>query len=309
VVDLVESWWYWHPTVSSTPDPTSVPHPAVITPAATGPAPLAVFAGAAALPGEGVWTPGAMGKDGAAAIYTTFERPDAQYPGVIAGVALIDRNLTRTALITGTRQPDRATRAKDAQVPVAARPSLVATFNSGFKMGDAHGGFYLNGHTTVPLRDGAASLVIRRDGSANIGQWGRDATAGPDIVAVRQNLDLIVDGGQPVSGLEANAGGTWGTTRNQLQYTWRSGVGVNAAGDLLYVGGGNMTLQSLATALTAAGAVRAMQLDIHSHMVDMYSYSHQGGDMTATKLLPDMPNADDRYLVPDQRDFFAVTLR
>jgi Phosphodiester glycosidase len=111
-----------------------------------------------------------------------------------------------------------------------------------------------------------------KDETATVEQWGRDAVAGPDVVAVRQNLALIVDGGQPVAGLDLNAGGTCGTVRNQLQYTWRSGVGMDAIGNLVYVGGGNMTLKSLATALTEAGANRAMQLDIHSKMVDMYSY-------------------------------------
>jgi hypothetical protein len=33
---------------------------------------------------------------------------------------------------------------------------------------------------------------------------------GPQVAAVRQNLDLIVDGGQAVSGLADNANGTWG---------------------------------------------------------------------------------------------------
>jgi Phosphodiester glycosidase len=246
--------------------------------------------------------------DGSPAIYTTFERPNPDYPGVIAGVALIDQTRTRMALIPGTRQPDRSTAA--AQVAPADRKALVATFNSGFKMADSRGGFYLDGRTFVPLRDGAASLVIDRNGTATVAQWGRDAVAGPNVVAVRQNLDLIVEGGQPVSGLDLNAGGTWGTLRNQLQSTWRSGVGVDAAGHLLYVGGGNMTLKSLAAALANAGAVRAMQLDIHGHMVDLYSYRHTGGNgVTSTKLLPDMPNSGRRYLVPDQRDFFAVLLR
>jgi hypothetical protein len=31
--------------------------------------------------------------------------------------------------------------------------------------------------------------------------------------------------------------------------------------------------------------------------------------LAAAKLLPDMPQPATRYLVPDQRDFFAVTAR
>ncbi|MDQ4097761.1 MAG: phosphodiester glycosidase family protein, partial [Actinomycetota bacterium] len=140
-------------------------------------------------------------------------------------------------------------------------------------------------------------------------QWGRDVAPGPDVVAVRQNLQLIVDGGQPVPGLTTNANGAWGSTKNQLQYTWRSGIGVTANGSLVYVGGANMNLAALAAALTEAGAVRGMQLDIHDNMVDLFTYRHDTGGLTPRKLLPDMPGPDTRYLVPDQRDFVAVTLR
>ena len=130
------------------------------------------------------------------------------------------------------------------------------------------------------------------------------------MVAVRQNLQLIVDGGHAVPGLTVNAGGAWGSAKNQLQYTWRSGLGVTANGNIVYVGGANMNLAALADALTQAGAVRGMQLDIHDKMVDAFTYQHAGtGAPTPQELLPDMPGPNNRYLVADQRDFVAVTLR
>ncbi|GAA3109981.1 phosphodiester glycosidase family protein [Pseudonocardia yunnanensis] len=311
LVDLAENLWYSRPSGgSAAPDPALgyTGQAAAARTAPNAPAALPVLAGVAPLRGEGLWIPRAAAATGIPALYTTFIRPDPQYPNVIAGVARFDQSLTRTDLIAGTRQPDLSTTAP-AKVPDADRASLVATFNSGFKMKDARGGFFLRGRTIVPLRDGAASLVIRQDGRATIAQWSRDAAAGPDVTAVRQNLDLIVDGGHPVSGLDTNAGGTWGSSGNQLQYTWRSGLGEDAAGDLVYVGGANLTLATLAKALTSAGAVRGMELDIHSRMVDFNGYQHAGGELSSTKLLPDMPNGDTRYLVPDQRDFVAVTLQ
>ena len=98
------------------------------------------------------------------------------------------------------------------------------------------------------------------------------------MVAVRQNLHLIVDKGRPVDALADN---NWGTTKNQVQYTWRSGLGVDAAGSLVYVAGANLNLVTLADALIQAGAVRGMQLDIHNEMVAFLSYpcgaAHVGG--------------------------------
>jgi len=304
LVDVVENWWYSRPPATAPPVPADLPTPpTVVAPGA--PASLRAFA--PSLPGEGMWTAGATSGGGEPMIYTTFERPDARHPSVVAGVALLESRLTATRLIAGTREPVPRTWPEGARVPSALRSSLVATFNSGFKMQDAHGGFVADGRTAVPLRDGAASLVVHRDGSATVGQWGRDAVTSPDVVAVRQNLDLVVDGGNPVRGLDGNNGQRWGSAKNQLQYTWRSGIGVDAAGNLLYVAGTGMNLVTLAAALVQAGAVRGMQLDIHSQMVDFFSYRHPGSP--AARLLPTMPGRLDRYLVPDQRDFVAVTSR
>lgn len=75
-----------------------------------------------------------------------------------------------------------------------------------------------------------------------------------------------------VWGLDTDLAGSWGADGSQPQYTWRSGVGVDASGDLVYVGGDRMSLHTLAQALRDAGAIRGMQLDVHSAMVDLFSY-------------------------------------
>jgi hypothetical protein len=310
VVDLLESWWYAQPPSGAAPSTSSLPSPAVAASGARAPAPIPVARGLTALRGEGRWVAGRAGADGSPVVFTTFERPDVQHPSIVAGVASIDAGATRLRLVAGTTQPDHTSPARSAQVPPDARGGLVATFNSGFKMADANGGFRADGHSVGTLRRGAASVVIRADGSATVGQWGRDIAGGPDVVAVRQNLDLVVDNGRAVDALADNAGDRWGTTKNQVQYTWRSGMGVDAAGNLLYVGGANLNLETLAHALVQAGAVRGMQLDIHSEMVAFLTYPVGAAHaVNGVKLLPDMPGSLDRYLVPDQRDFFAVTLR
>jgi hypothetical protein len=131
-----------------------------------------------------------------------------------------------------------------------------------------------------------------------------------NVVAVRQNLALVVDGGKPVAGLDRNATGAWGTARNQYQYTWRSGIGLDAKGNLVYVAGNTINLATLATAMVDAGIVRGMQLDIHPGMDSFSAWRTDGSKtMQPTKLLPTMTRPADRYLVPDQRDFFYLTTR
>jgi hypothetical protein len=187
----------------------------------------------------------------------------------------------------------------------------VATFNSGFKLKDARGGYYTAGREIVPLRAGAASLVIDASGRVDLGAWGRDVGPTPGTAAVRQNLDLVVDHGAPVPGLDANTANAWGSSNNQFQYTWRSGLGVDAHGDLLYVAANQINLADLAHCLAVAGAVRGMELDIHPQMVTFMTYrpgqARNAG--SGTRLLPAMLPPTIRYLGPSQRDFLAVTAR
>jgi hypothetical protein len=243
-------------------------------------------------------------------MYTSFFRPDPQYPSVVAGVAWIRARDTSAHLMAGTRQPAGHGWPGGAQVQPGDVPKLVATFNSGWKMTDTHGGFFLAGQSGGHLTHGQASMVITDSGAATIGQWARDVAMNPHVVAVRQNLALIVDHGRPVSGLDANAGQRWGSYENQHQYTWRSGVGVDAAGDLIYVAGANLTLQTLAAALADVRVVRGMELDIHSALVSFAWWAPSPtGEVGPTKLLPGMERPANRYLTADQRDFFYVTLR
>ena len=83
---------------------------------------------------------------------------------------------------------------------------------------------------------------------------------------------------------------------------------MDANGNLIYAAADNQTVASLAEILIRAGAVRAMELDINSYWVTFISYARSGaGDPSS--LLPGMTRGPDRYLTPDDRDFFAVYLR
>ena len=87
---------------------------------------------------------------------------------MVAGVAWIDTSRAWLQLYPGLYEPPNAGN-PTAVVPQALRGELVATFNSGFKLEDSQGGFAALGHTYAPLRDGMATLVGMRDGSATCG--------------------------------------------------------------------------------------------------------------------------------------------
>jgi hypothetical protein len=189
---------------------------------------------------------------------------------------------------------------------------LIAAFNGGFRFADAAGGFYAEGRVGVPLRDGAASLIAHRDGTLDVIAWGRALQSDRDIIAVRQNLALIVTDGHVVDGLLRNLHGEWGTGKNQGLYTWRSGVGVRADGSLVYVAGDGLTLATLAAALRQVACVRGMELDIHDRWVTFALYVRtdktQDG-IRGEKLIPGMAFDGSRYLSPDDKDFVALFSR
>ena len=65
---------------------------------------------------------------------------------------------------------------------------------------------------------------------------------------------------------------------------------------------------TLARILQRAGAVRAMQFDINPEWPTFITYGHHGG-LVPDKIVPNVMQPATRYLVPDDRDFFAVYRR
>jgi hypothetical protein len=242
-------------------------------------------------------------------------RPDAIHTSVVDGVAWLDTKLLSATLYSGSYIPGHGPFRYTAPIqPLAAR-SVVAAFNAGFRMQDAGGGYYTQGRLIIPLRAGGASVVIYRNGTATVGAWGTDVRMTPDVVAVRQNLSLLVDNGKPVPGLNANDTTQWGNTLGNQVYVSRSGIGVTSNGALVYVGGPKLNITDLANLLVRAGAVRAMELDINADWVNFATFapSRANGLASAangTDLLPlaDMAGPATRYFTTWwARDFITMS--
>ena len=321
VLNTVESWWFKRnePKAGGEPDrEISVDAPPDAGPTTTvkkvadhlpKPANVAVPDGVTPVANEGVWQPVGPLIGGAQALYTTQVRPDSVRTSILDGLAWMDPKLVRFDLHPGTEEPGGKWNIPS-MVPMDQRLQLLAAFNSGFRMDDAKGGFYLDGVTQRPLRDGAASLVFFKDGTASVGRWGRYFTMNDTIAGVRQNLELILDNGAPAAGLNDNADGAWGATFGNKILTWRSSVGVTASGALVYGYGNGLGALSLSQLMLRAGCVRAMELDINTVWTTYNFYGPSvAGDpasVTGTKMLPESFKPGDRYLSPDARDFIAV---
>jgi hypothetical protein len=262
-----------------------------------------------ALPGEGIWSPTYMGESHTdpALLVTTFRSNPAEYPRLVAGVAWINTSRTKITMFAGRQEPAvEMPRRGPMEVPPQARSKLIATFNSGFKLADSHGGWALNGRTYAPMREGQATFVRYTNGRYDVIAWHGGPRVGPSVVFARQNLPLILEGGRRSPRL--SDGAEWGATLGNAVRVWRSGIGIDAHGNLLYAAANDQTAGSLAGVLKHAGAVRAMELDINSYWISFNTYAAPGA-LHPGKLLSETERPATRYLSPDDRDFFAVFRR
>ncbi len=323
IVVWAENEWYSHhqPKIGGTLAagtirkprvvPTTTPTVAIV-PHLPVPASVAPFA-SPPVAGEGQWSPVGRTVDGLPAVYETMLRPDAVHTSYVVGIAWMDTELLKATLYSGSAIPGGGPYTHTAPISPTDATSLVAAFNAGFLMPGANGGYFTDNKTVIPLRTGAASFVVYKNGSSTVGQWGRDVTMAPNVVSVRQNLDLLVDNGQVVPAASNPDSTAWGATLGGRLYVWRSGLGVTADGALVYVGGPGLNILDLANILVRAGAVRAMELDINTDWVNFSSYqpSTTVGPATpanGTELLSGMTGTPGRYFEPWwARDFITMS--
>ena len=283
--------------------PATIPHLALPPPVAT-PA-------AEPLPDEGAWFPAGPDLGGFHGVYTTKVRPNDQKTSLLVFVAWVDPTVTDVQIQPGLELPG-GTWTNPSQIPPDRCQDAILAFNGGFRFDQARGGWYSDGRQGVPLRDGAASMVQYPDGRYAIGEWGRDFGEAdlPGMTTVRQNLELLVDNGEPVANIDTN---DWGAELANSYFIWRSGYGITADGALIYVGGPGLQPRDLAQTLINAGAVRGFEGDINPEWVAANLFSTgPDGACTGTPSLEGSQDKGgqrspgDRYLSPDTRDFVAV---
>jgi Phosphodiester glycosidase len=246
-------------------------------------------------------------------------KPDPARPYAYAAIVRIDLSQVDLHLVLGTQEPVAAKGTQPIkrtgnipgqdQLPNA----LLVAFNGGFKSIHGNYGVIANGVTVITPMMGIATLAIYRDGSIDLGAWGRDINPSDNLISARQNCPLLVDGGQINPSVNDGSRKEWGYTVKNLDTTWRSGVGISRDGRfLIYAAGNSLTVQTLGQALLTAGAYHAMQLDINGFYTRFAIYRPSSGKskypVIADKLLNEMTIAPGQFLDPYDRDFFYVTL-
>ncbi len=238
------------------------------------------------------------------AIYVNSWRPWSSQSSIVATAAWFRTGSTLLALYPGYKVPLPSALPRGPEmVPPTARGSLLATFNGGFYEVDAAGGFYTNGTLYAPLRPGLATVVRRTNGRVDVVAWTGGARPPAGVLLARQNLPLLVAAGRPTPASADNA--AWGLTLYGVPAVWRSALGVDAAGNLVYAAAPDLTSSMLAALMVQLHCVRAMELDINPEWPVLITY---GGPGAAAPLMqtPNPNQIPTRYLSVSTKDFFAV---
>ncbi len=312
------------PTKPVPNQPTKVAPSQVITPTVTQAAPVvqadpAVDVISAPSP-VGGWQPFGTLINNQPVMARAVVKPDPGRPYAQAAVVRIDLSQVDLHAVAGTVEPVAVKGAPALKRTGIITPgdqspdSLLAAFNGGFK--SVHGGYgvMVDGVTLRPPMDNMATLALFKDGSVQLGAWGRDFTSTDNMIAFRQNCPLLLDAGVINPNVNDESRKEWGYTVKNLDTTWRSGVGLSQDGRfLIYAAGNSLTVQSLAEALRQAGAYNAMQLDINGFYTRFVTYQDNpkasGYPVIASKLLNEMSGDPAMFLHPYDRDFFYVTVK
>lgn len=257
------------------------------------------------LDGEGEWKPTKVVVNGNTAIWIARIRPDDVHTSYWATVTWFDPQLLAFAQVPGMKIPEvEGLKGRTGQVPEHLKSFYVAGLNGGFLMKDSQGGYQLGDTVYKKLVDGKASLVTYKDGSLDVVQWGRDYVR-HGVQSVRQNMELIVDGGvsQVVDEDQSKWGWVWKGVGSGKNLVWRSAIGVRKDGSVVYVIGAAMSAKSLGDVLVRAGAERAILLDMNEAYANGFLY---GPYKNGKKLDPASPRSPERFWLPSERDFIAV---
>ena len=258
---------------------------------------------------EGVWKVRKLKAfpDSAVMAYS-YVRPDEARPFAYVTLLQVDMHKVRIGAVAGTKQPGGPVgMIGPGKVPdeIIASGGLIAAFDGGFQYRDGQYGMIVGDTTYLPLQKDVASLVGYTDGRLKLVDYqGQDL--GKGVAFVRQNCPMLVQDGKVAIYDEANKK-LWGRTPTVAIYTWRSGLGIDKNGNLIFAVGNNLTPETLGIALAASGAVSAMQLDINPFWVRFNIFDTLGnGEYKTVPLIKDLRDGSKDYLTGYAKDFFYI---
>ncbi len=287
--------------------------------------------------------------DGSPVFFQTFLRADPERDWARVYMTLWDPRIVQLHIVAGTEEPLSATgETGTGAIPRRPEllTRLVGAFNGGFQAVHGEFGMMADGRVYLPPKPWAATVAVFDDGHVGMGSWPgpQDRRAGYDearavaeipagMVAFRQNLTSLVEDGR----FNPWNRWWWGAAPKQQSeqtLTQRSALCITREGFMLYAWGDSASPEALGAALVAARCVRAMHLDMNAGHSGMEFYNViapneerlppekrtafrtesslselPGYVLRARKAVTSMGMALPRYIHPDPRDYFYLTIK
>jgi hypothetical protein len=287
--------------------------------------------------------------DGRPIFYQTFLRADPERTWARVYLTIWDPRLVQLNIVAGTQEPVSATgETGRGSIPRDKQTlkRLVGAFNGGFQAVHGEFGMMSEGRVYLPPKPWAATVAVFQSGRVAMGSWPgpSDRRAGYDearavaeipagMIAFRQNLTSIVEDGR------FNPWGRWwwGAAPQQKSaqtLTQRSALCATREGFMVYAWGDSASPEALGAALVSARCLRAMHLDMNAGHSGFEHYNVLAPDeprlaadphatyryegrlaelpgytLRARKGVTAMGMPLPRYIHPDPRDYFYLTLK
>jgi hypothetical protein len=286
--------------------------------------------------------------DGRPIFYQAFLRADPERSWARVYLTLWDPRLVQLNIVAGTQEPVSATgETGSGSIPrtKAVLTRLVGAFNGGFQAVHGEFGMMAEGRVYLPPKPWAATVAVFDDGRVGMGSWPgpSDRRAAYDearavaeipagMIGYRQNLTSLVEDGQ------FNPWGRWWwgaapQQKSEQTLTQRSALCLTREGFLAYAWGDSASPEALGAALVSTRCVRAMHLDMNAGHSGFEFYNVLAPDEARGEVakapyryegaLPELPGYAlrarkgvtamgmpvPRYIHPDPRDYFYLTLK
>jgi hypothetical protein len=286
--------------------------------------------------------------DGRPVFYQSFLRADPERTWARVYLTIWDPRLVQLHIVAGTQEPVSATgETGSGTIPrtKAVLSQLVGAFNGGFQAVHGEFGMMAEQRVYLPPKPWAATVAVFDDGRVGMGSWPgpSDRRAAYDearavaeipagMIAFRQNLTSLVEDGR------FNPWGRWWwgaapQQKSEQTLTQRSALCLTREGFLAYAWGDSASPEALGAALVSARCLRAMHLDMNAGHSGLEFYNVLAPDeprleaaktpfryegslpqlpgytLRARKAVTSMGMPVPRYIHPDPRDYFYLTLK
>lgn len=269
-------------------------------------------------PGDGQWVPIAVPDlpELPTHLYKTLLHPDKNRSWAELFVVAMSVHEVDLHLVAGTREPEATVESakslvRPGTIPAEFHDQVLGAFNGGFKTEHGRYGMALGEVVIVDPLPGICTVASFNDDSMLVASWERVTALGKPMRWWRQTPHCMYEDNVLNERLRAGRSMKWGATLDGETVIRRSAIGIDAAGETIYVGISNhTTAPAIALGMNHAGAVTVAQLDVNFSYPKfvLFERPSAGTERKAVALTQGFEFSDGEFIRKrSPRDFFFIT--